>query len=351
MGNSKFDIVQIEVTSRCNARCIMCPKTYLTSWISGDMDQDTFSHISELFSSAKYIHLQGWGEPLLHPQFEDMLVLIKKRKKKCGYTTNGQLLTKGRIDRFLHAGVDVIAISMAGADKKMHENIRKGTDFFKVTEAATYITEQKQKHGLKKPELVLLFIMTTENIHQLPDFIKLASELGANRVVPNNVDFVPCKEIDSIRAFGKEEKKEEYEDIVEKTKQQADKNKIELRFYPLFEEEQGICEANPLKNLYIAHDGCVSPCVYLGLPVEEIPIYRNGKVSTIKRVCFGNIKEKKIKEIWEAKDYVLFRSIFKKRRNMHMLDVIMGMFLGLREKGGILPAPPECKDCYKLLGF
>jgi len=352
MGTPRFDIVQVEVTSKCNARCIMCPKTYLKDWISGDMQQNTFLHISEIFSSANYIHLQGWGEPLLHPGFEDMLTfLIKKKKRKCGFTTNGQLLTKEKIDRFLQTGVDIIAISMAGADKKMHESIRKGTEFSKIIEAASYIAEQKQKQGLKKPELVLLFIITVLNIHQLPDFIKLASDIGADRVVPNNVDFVPCKEIDLIRAFNRDEKKEEYEEIMKKTKQQAKERKIELRFYSLFPEEQGICEANPLKNIYIAHDGCVSPCVYLGLPVKEIPVYRDGKVDTVKRVCFGNIKEKGIKEIWKDKSYVLFRNIFKKRKNIHLLDTIMSMFLGLGEKGSNLPAPPECKSCYKLLGF
>jgi len=66
---------------------------------------------------------------------------------------------------------------------------------------------------------------------------------------------------------------------------------------------------------------------------------------------WGNIKEKGIKEIWKDKSYVLFRNIFKKRKNIHLLDTIMSMFLGLGEKGSNLPAPPECKSCYKLLGF
>jgi len=346
-----FNILQIEITSRCNARCIMCPKTHLGDWKSGDMDELTFSGISKAFPLADYVHLQGWGEPLLHTELYNMIKRIKKAGTKCGFTTNGQLLSQDRIKSFIDLGVDVIAISMAGADKKMHEYIRRGTDFKKIVESAACITNEKERLSLKKPELVLLFIMTLQNVHQLPAFVELGADVGAIRVVPNNVDFVPCKEIDELRAFNRTDMRKEYEELMAKTREKARERKVELRLYPLFPEEQGICEASPLKNLYISFDGCVSPCVYLGLPVDNIPIYRDGGLKSIPRRCFGNVREESLMDIWKKREYVNFRDIFKKRKNISIIETMISVFGFGAEGKKRLPAPDDCVECYKLFGF
>ena len=346
-----FDILQIEITSRCNAHCIMCPKTHLSNWRSGDMDKKTFSAISRVFRLANYIHLQGWGEPLLHPELDDMIRRIKKEGRKCGFTTNGQLLSQDRIKGFLDLDVDVIAISMAGADEDMHESIRRGTNFKKIVEGASYIANERERLSLKRPELVLLFIMTPQNINQLPAFVELGADVGATRVVPNNVDFVPCKEIDDSRAFNRIDRAEEYAKLISRAKQKAEEKNIELRLYPLFPEEQEICEPDPLKNLYISFDGCVSPCTYLALPLDRIPIYRGGTTRYVPRTCFGNAGEEDILDIWQKEDYLHFRDIFKRRKRIAMLNLISRAFLGGVKGTGELPAPQECRGCYKLFGF
>ena len=44
-----FEAFQIEVTSRCNLKCIMCPVTVLADrWPSLDMSWQTFERIGEL---------------------------------------------------------------------------------------------------------------------------------------------------------------------------------------------------------------------------------------------------------------------------------------------------------------
>ena len=315
------------------------------------MDENTFSATSKVFRCANYIHLQGWGEPLLHPELNNMIRRIKKETRKCGFTTNGLLLSRDRIKGFLDLDVDVIAISMAGANKDMHESIRRGTNFKKIVESAGHIANERERRSLKRPELALLFIMTTQNINQLPEFVELASELGATRVVPNNVDFVPCREIDDLRAFNRQDRAQEYAELISRTKQRAKEKDIELRIYPLFPEEQQICEADPLRNLYVSFDGCVSSCPYLALPVDQVPIYRDGDTRYVPRTCFGNAGEQDILDIWQKQGYLRFRDIFKRRKRIAMLNLISRAFLGGMRGTGELPAPQECRGCYKLFGF
>ena len=59
-----LDSIQIEVTSRCFLKCVMCPNITLPKWDSRDMDFETFTKISKYFPYAKLIYLQEWGENL-----------------------------------------------------------------------------------------------------------------------------------------------------------------------------------------------------------------------------------------------------------------------------------------------
>jgi len=65
----KLGFVQVEVSTKCQLNCIMCPKSvFRDEWISKDMEMEVFESIP--FKKFRYTHLQGWGEPLLHPNPE-----------------------------------------------------------------------------------------------------------------------------------------------------------------------------------------------------------------------------------------------------------------------------------------
>ena len=69
--NRPFRALQIEVTSRCTRSCSICPRDSLSdTWRDGDLSQDLWDMIAPDLSLAQHVHLQGWGEPLLHDQLE-----------------------------------------------------------------------------------------------------------------------------------------------------------------------------------------------------------------------------------------------------------------------------------------
>ena len=83
--------LQVEVTTVCNARCTYCPRTAAGSaWLNRHMDPVLFRKAITELPHIPYVHLQGWGEPLLHPEFFTLVDLALQSGSQCGATTNGR---------------------------------------------------------------------------------------------------------------------------------------------------------------------------------------------------------------------------------------------------------------------
>src|SRR5258708_34432630 len=62
------------------------------------------------------------GEPLLHPDLDDLVAPLRKRKVIAGMITNGYLLTAERVKRLNQAGLDHMQISI---DNVMPDDVSK----------------------------------------------------------------------------------------------------------------------------------------------------------------------------------------------------------------------------------
>ena len=92
-----LDCLQVEVTSRCGGRCTYCPHTTeAATWKSRHMEDEVFAALWPLLRGAQRAHLQGWGEPLLHPRFLDYVALARKAgcavsSTSCGLRMDAEL--------------------------------------------------------------------------------------------------------------------------------------------------------------------------------------------------------------------------------------------------------------------
>lgn len=114
----------LELTNRCNLACTFCPTA------DGRMARPRGAMAPELFSRAldgagpiEFALLFQWGEPLLHPRFEDLATEATRRGVRTLLTTNGTLLDDRRIGAILRAGVDRVTVSVDG-DDRTHEAVR-----------------------------------------------------------------------------------------------------------------------------------------------------------------------------------------------------------------------------------
>lgn len=324
------------------------------------MPLSDYAALSEYFHLAGDVHLQGWGEPLLHPRLFDMVRTVKAKGCRVSLTTNGVLLTPEASEELIREGVDIVAVSIAGAVGETHERIRAGSCFEKLIGNIRTLSALRKAAGARTPRIVLSFLMTGTNMEELPDAVGLAGDSGVDEMVATNLDCIPKSAQDELKVFSCDGAEEKFKELIERARRRATKAKITFRAYPLEMDEVLVCELNPLRIAFISYDGCVSPCVYLNMTKKK-PISRMfcGSSHEVERLCFGNIREKDFMEVWEGMAYRRFRSAYAKRAE---LAVRTGMFSPdpadrereERETAKRLsdnPLPGACRTCYKAFGI
>lgn len=345
-----FEALQLEVTSRCNIECVMCPVTVLSDrWRARDMSWETFERVAEAFARAQWVHLQGWGEPLLHRRLFDMIARARCAGCRVGFTTNGTRLTPRTGARLLDSGLDLVAASIAGASAATHEAIRVGSDFAKLIENLRRFLQLRRERGSARPKVEVFYLMTSTNLAELPRAVELAAELGADELVATNLDYVMTPGLDSLRTYSSAPPAAAHRDALEKARSAAQRTGIAFRPYRLQSREMAVCDLNPLRILFVAADGAVAPCVYTSLAGQtQLPRVFEGRPVTVPVVSFGNVNDRPLMEIWEDPAYREFRARFAAR-----VEGACAMMLGTA--GGAAareehPAPEPCRSCPKLYG-
>jgi MoaA/NifB/PqqE/SkfB family radical SAM enzyme len=91
--------VNVEWTSKCNARCAMCPRSMITK--PKVMDLATFQQVLSRLSAddAFRVIVAGYGEPTTHPRFDDFVEAMRAHRLRFDMATNGSRLDKNRLER------------------------------------------------------------------------------------------------------------------------------------------------------------------------------------------------------------------------------------------------------------
>jgi MoaA/NifB/PqqE/SkfB family radical SAM enzyme len=331
----RFNYFQIGVSSRCTHACKMCPRTvFPEGWSSSDMTLETYGRVAEHFPTVRNVYLSGWGEPLLNPRFGEMVRMAKDVGCAVGFTTNGALLDDGTMAGLVDDQVDLVSLSLAGAEAATHESVRIGSDFTGITGKLARLNRMKKRSRSEKPGVLLLYMMFKDNLGELSEGVRLAEKLGADGIVATNLDYVWNTVMDELRAFSCGEAPRSPINEINEAESLAERLGVNLVTFSLEMGRAGLCSEDPLNNLYVSEDGEVSPCVYLNLPMGEIPRVFCGERAVTPRLGFGNVNEKGLMEIWNGEDYASFRS---------QVENI---------KSGVAASLPEpCWTCYKAYGL
>lgn len=124
----KFDCIQIELTNNCNYKCPKCPR-------HGDDMKRSKGYaktervkqlLAESFRIAKYVNFSFFGEPLLHPNFIEILEFTKNKPKgfKTVINTNLSLLTKDIMKKFIECKLNQLRVSVDAATSETYDLVR-----------------------------------------------------------------------------------------------------------------------------------------------------------------------------------------------------------------------------------
>lgn len=169
-----------ELTNACNLNCIMCGRN-AANFKPTVFDMDVFRSFEPLMDTIEEVTLMGWGEPTIHPHFNEMLQIIDKHSARKYFCTNGMNLKKIKDAIFEHQ-VDVFAVSLDGATDEVNGKIRRGSKIDIITDDLKDIVRIKKDRGLQYPWINFVFCAMQSNIHELSDLVRLAAEIGIQEV-------------------------------------------------------------------------------------------------------------------------------------------------------------------------
>src|SRR4051812_5919929 len=200
--------LQVEVTGACNLPCHMCLVRYRPplNKINGSMPLARFQELVDDLPELGEVTLQGLGEPLLAPDLLEMIRYAVGRGISVGFNTNGTLLTRRWSEDLVDAGVDWLHVSVDGATAETFEGIRDGANFERVIANLRTLVAVRRARGRESPRLQLNFVSMRRNVHQLPDIVRLAADVGVDRVWVQNLshdfsDTDPAGDYAEIRSF------------------------------------------------------------------------------------------------------------------------------------------------------
>lgn len=162
-----LDCVQVEVTSCCAGRCVYCPHTTQAAfWRSRHMPDAVFAALWPLLRRSGRAHLQGWGEPLLHPRFFDFAALARKAGCQVSSTSCGLCMDADLAARIVQSGMDMLAFSLAGTDAASNA-ARSGVPFERVCEAVRLVRAAQHASDARKEtalEVHLAYLLLADRI-------------------------------------------------------------------------------------------------------------------------------------------------------------------------------------------
>ena len=176
------EFVQIEPVGQCNLKCRMCPVVYRDEKPPAFMSYEAFCRLVEEFEGMKELHLQGLGEPLLHPRFFDMVRYAAARGIVVSTNTNLTALSERRAEECVKSGLARMFVSLDAADAEVYEYIRVGARFDKVLRNLGWINAAKARLAAAAPELRIVAVAMRRNLAELPGLVRLAHALGVRWV-------------------------------------------------------------------------------------------------------------------------------------------------------------------------
>ncbi len=165
----------------CNARCEFC-----SAWLvqGKPMPIELIDRLDAVLPYLAEIDLVGWGEPLIHPEFGHILDKLKQRgdrRARIALTTNGTQLAKW-VDRLIEAGVRDYAISVHAATPDTHEDLMglpAGSFADVLMGIRSLVSKRPAIPGIS---VAMVFIVTKQNIEEIPKFVALAEHLGVDSI-------------------------------------------------------------------------------------------------------------------------------------------------------------------------
>jgi len=154
------EIVQIESTNICNAKCVFCPRDEMQRR-QGIMTVELFRKIVDECADLGITHIRmhNYGEAFMDRKLVEKVRYAKQKGiREVGMISNGSLITEPVARGMIEAGLDAINISVDASGKEVFEATRIGLKYDKVIANIERLLRLRTESGKRRPKLILSFV-------------------------------------------------------------------------------------------------------------------------------------------------------------------------------------------------
>jgi MoaA/NifB/PqqE/SkfB family radical SAM enzyme len=301
--------LQLEPVGQCNLRCRMCAVPFREDGPERGLAAMPFADFVRLidgFDGLRELHLQGLGEPLMHPRFFDMVRHAAARGIAVSLNTNLTLLTERRARECAACGLAAIHVSIDGATAATYERIRLGARFDKVLRNLSRLVAAVAAVPEPRPAMRIVTVLMRDNLAELPAIVRLAAATGVPNVFVQRLahdfgesalppryapmrEFVAAQTTESMLAT-------DVEAVFDRARAAAAECGVTLRLPRL---DAVAPQANPrgcdwpVTGAYVSWRGEAMPCCMVGTP---------------DRANFGSMLEHGPAAVWGGAAFEAFRT-------------------------------------------
>jgi putative metalloenzyme radical SAM/SPASM domain maturase len=182
--------IYVELTTHCNLRCQMCVKYAAGSCIAEeDLPLAVFKGLAPSLAKAQTLILNGIGEPLLHPDLEEIIVFSRANMASeavIGFQSNGILLDEEKSFQLISAGLSTVCLSLDSLEATA-EDQAGGHSLTAVSMAIASLVAARKRVAASHFRIGLEMVLSKKTIHELPKLIQWATDHGADYIITTHL--------------------------------------------------------------------------------------------------------------------------------------------------------------------
>ncbi|WP_035424087.1 pyrroloquinoline quinone biosynthesis protein PqqE [Bacillus sp. UNC438CL73TsuS30] len=268
-----------ELTHRCPLHCPYCSNPLKMAAETMELTtQDWCRVLSEAADlGVVEVHFSG-GEPLLRNDLETLIQHANSLEMYTNLITSGIGLTSEKASRLKDAGIENVQVSFQAGEAKLSDFIGGYKAFERKKEAAISIKEAEL-------HLSLNVVLHKMNLDHLNEIIKLAEEMGAERLELANTQYYNWALLNRERLMPSWDQIERASEIYEAAKARLDRKMEVIWVIPdYYASAPKPCMGGwGAIGLTVAPNGDVLPCPTAGM---------------IESLSFENVRESSLGQIW-----------------------------------------------------
>ena len=288
--------ISMNMTGKCNIRCIYCHLTFADYYSDDELERETFSRLNAFFPTLSHLVYFASTEPLMARHFNEIFAESASIAAEKYLSTNGIRLTEEIAELFVRDRLYFLTISFGGMTRESFKVAHQVDLLDKVTANIETLNRLKERYGSELPRLRLVFVTWKDNAHELPEVVRYAHRHKFSEGV--KITYLKAYTDDLIDQIPFDHQ-EEVQRWVREAQRLGAELGVPITFdggnFDDFDEELVAGEHRPCfepwERMHVEADGTVRTCA-----------------SNLNTIVAGDLKTQTPEEIWNGPIYQDFRT-------------------------------------------